>query len=118
AAADVSCAMGEGSAIAQAAADLLLLERSLRSVATAIATSRHALRIVRQNLAWALAYNVCAVPLAAFGFVPPWVAAIGMSASSLVVVLNARRLAAARASARPAAPPIATPAAAMTGASS
>ena len=50
------------------------------------------LRVVRQNLAWAIVYNAVALPLAAAGFVPPWAAAIGMSASSLIVVLNALRL--------------------------
>ena len=50
---------------------------------------------MRQNLAWALAYNLAAVPLAALGFVSPWLAALGMSLSSLGVVLNARRLATA-----------------------
>jgi Cu2+-exporting ATPase len=48
--------------------------------------------VLNQNLSWALAYNVAAVPLAALGFVPPWLAAIGMSASSLVVVLNSLRI--------------------------
>jgi Cu2+-exporting ATPase len=50
------------------------------------------MRVVRQNLAWAIVYNATALPLAAMGHVPPWAAAIGMSASSLIVVLNALRL--------------------------
>jgi len=50
------------------------------------------LSILRQNRRWALGYNLAAVPLAALGFVPPWLAAVGMSASSLVVVLNAMRI--------------------------
>jgi Cu2+-exporting ATPase len=54
--------------------------------------ARRAQRIVRQNLAWSIAYNLAALPLAALGFVPPWLAAIGMSLSSVVVVLNAMRL--------------------------
>jgi Cu2+-exporting ATPase len=87
--------MGEGSAIAQAASDLLLLHDSLPAVAEAVATARQMMRIIRQNLYWSLVYNLAAVPLAAFNLVPPWVAAIGMSMSSLIVVLNARRLAAA-----------------------
>jgi Cu2+-exporting ATPase len=93
AAAHVSCAMGQGSAIAQAASDLLLLNESLAALAAGVRTARHAARIARQNLTWAFVYNVTAVPLAALGWVQPWVAALGMSASSLVVVLNAARLA-------------------------
>jgi Cu2+-exporting ATPase len=97
AAAHVSCAMGRGSAIAQAAADLLLLNDSLRVVADAIQAARRMGAIIRQNLGWALLYNGVAIPLAALDWVPPWLAAIGMSASSLLVVLNARRLARAAA---------------------
>jgi Cu2+-exporting ATPase len=93
AAAAVSCAMGQGSAIAQVAADLLLVGDSLQALAGAIACARQGLRVIRQNLAWALVYNLAAVPLAALGLVLPWVAAIGMSLSSLGVVLNARRIA-------------------------
>jgi Cu2+-exporting ATPase len=92
AAASVSCAMAEGSAIAQAAADLLLLNESLGALAQGIRVARRMQVVVRQNLAWALAYNLAAVPLAALGWIAPWVAAIGMSASSLLVVLNASRL--------------------------
>jgi Cu2+-exporting ATPase len=91
--ADVSCAMGQGSAVAQSAADLLLLHESLDSLPLAIRTARMALRVIRQNLGWAAGYNLAAVPLAAFGLIPPWLAALGMSVSSLGVVLNARRLA-------------------------
>ncbi len=91
--ADVSCAMGQGSAIAQSAADLLLLHDGLDSLPLAVRTARMTLRVIRQNLTWALGYNLAAVPLAAFGLVSPWLAALGMSLSSLGVVLNARRLA-------------------------
>ena len=93
AAADVSCAMGQGSAIAQSASDLLLVHDSLAMLPRAVTASRRALRVMRQNLGWALAYNLAAVPLAALGYVSPWLAALGMSLSSLGVVLNARRLA-------------------------
>jgi Cu2+-exporting ATPase len=92
ASAHVSCAMGQGSAIAQAASDLLLIHENLAVLPQAIERARAALRVVRQNLGWALFYNLAAVPLAAFGLVPPWLAALGMSLSSLGVVLNARRL--------------------------
>jgi len=94
AAAQVSCAMGEGSAIAQSAADLLLVHEDLSVLPRAVATARRALRVMRQNLGWSLAYNLAAVPAAALGLVSPWLAALGMSLSSLAVVLNARRLAA------------------------
>lgn len=93
AAADVSCAMGQGSAVAQSAADLLLLNDSLEALAHGARTARETLHVIRQNLRWSLVYNFSAVPLAALDLVPPWLAAIGMSASSLLVVMNARRLA-------------------------
>jgi Cu2+-exporting ATPase len=57
-----------------------------------VAIARRTLRIVRQNLHWSAAYNIAAIPIAALGFMPPWVAAIGMSLSSLAVVFNARRI--------------------------
>ncbi|HYA44771.1 MAG TPA: HAD-IC family P-type ATPase, partial [Acidimicrobiales bacterium] len=92
AAASVSCALAQGSAIAQSAADLLLLNESLGTLAEGVRTARRMLSVIRQNLGWALAYNLAAVPLAALGLIPPWIAAIGMSLSSLLVVLNAARL--------------------------
>jgi Cu2+-exporting ATPase len=92
AAADVSCAMGHGSAVAQAAADLLLIDDSLRGIARAVVTARRTRAIMRQNLTWAFVYNIAAVPLAAVGLIAPWLAALGMSFSSLAVVMNARRL--------------------------
>jgi Cu2+-exporting ATPase len=85
--------MGRGSAIAQSAADFLLLNDSLSVVAEGIEAARRTGAVIRQNLGWALLYNGVAIPLAALDLVPPWLAAIGMSVSSLVVVLNARRLA-------------------------
>jgi len=96
----VSCALTNGSAIAQSASDLLLLNRSLRVLAEGVAIARRTRQVVRQNLTWAFLYNVTTVPLAAAGYVPPWVAALGMSISSLAVVLNAARLAARNAGER------------------
>jgi len=93
AAAHVSCAMGGGAALAHAAADLLLMNESLLSVAAAVQTARGTMRLMRSNLRWALGYNLCAVPLAAAGLVSPWLAALGMSGSSLYVVERARRFA-------------------------
>jgi P-type Cu2+ transporter len=90
--ADVSCAMAQGSALAQAAADCLIVDQSLRALPKAIETARRMQVVMRQNLTWAFAYNIAAVPAAALGMVPPWLAALGMSLSSLAVVLNARRL--------------------------
>lgn len=92
AAANVSLAMGNGSSIAHAAGDLLLLRDSLVALPESIRVARRTLQVVRQNLRWAAFYNIAAIPLAALGFMPPWVAAIGMSTSSLIVVLNARRI--------------------------
>jgi Cu2+-exporting ATPase len=91
--ADVSLAMGGGAPLAHRSADLILTGDSLRRVPEAIALARRTRRIVRQNLAWALGYNAIALPLAALGWVTPWLAALGMAASSLLVTLNALRLA-------------------------
>ena len=93
AAADVSIAPAHATALARTHADLIVATETLQPVATAIRRARATRRIVRQNLAWAACYNLAALPLAAAGLVPPWAAAIGMSGSSLIVVLNALRLA-------------------------
>jgi len=90
--ADVSLAMAEGAALAQRAADFVVTSPSLLRVPQAIVLARRTQRIVRQNLAWALGYNVLAIPLAATGHVTPWIAALGMAGSSLLVTLNALRL--------------------------
>ena len=90
--AQVSVAMGKGSQLAQASADMVLLSENLQHLPEAIAISRKMQNIVKQNFIWAITYNVLAVPLAAAGLIAPWMAAIGMSASSLVVVLNSLRL--------------------------
>lgn len=92
AAAYVSCAMGQGSAIALAAADMLLLNDRLMSLAEGVRTARRMLAVMRQNLFWAFFYNMAAVPAAALGWLPPWMAALGMSLSSLAVVLNSTRV--------------------------
>ena len=90
--ADVSIAASQAASLAQSSADILMLGDSLSPINTLLRASRKTMRIVRQNLSWAILYNVAAIPLAAAGFVPPWLAAIGMSTSSLVVVMNALRL--------------------------
>ena len=92
--ADVSFAMGEGAAVTRSKADFILLSGRLSDVLVARHTARHAMRVVHQNLGWAVAYNVVCVPLALAGLFPPWAAGLGMAASSLGVVLNAVRVAA------------------------
>jgi Cu2+-exporting ATPase len=92
AAANVSLAMGSGSQLAQASADMVLLSENLERIPFAIMTARRMQTIIKQNFAWTIGYNVIAIPIAALGWVAPWLAAIGMSMSSLIVVLNALRL--------------------------
>ena len=92
ASAHVSVAMGRGAAAAAARADAVLIGDDPGRLLTALDIARRARRIVKQNLAWALGYNLVALPLAASGAVPPWAAAIGMSLSSLAVAANALRL--------------------------
>ncbi len=87
--ADVSFAMGEGTDLARTAADAVLLRPQLALLPLAIATALATRRTIRQNLGWALAYNAVMIPVAMIGWMPPWLAALGMSASSLIVVLNA-----------------------------
>jgi len=90
--ADVSIAMGAATDLAQTRADAVLLNNNLSAIAQVRNIALKTRKIIRQNVAWALCYNALALPLAALGMVPPWAAAIGMSASSLVVTLNALRL--------------------------
>ncbi|WMP18198.1 heavy metal translocating P-type ATPase [Thiothrix lacustris] len=90
--AQVSIAMGGGSQLAQASADMVLLSENLQQLPFAIRTARRMQIIIKQNFLWTIVYNLIAIPLAATGLIAPWMAAIGMSASSLVVVLNALRL--------------------------
>jgi P-type Cu2+ transporter len=91
--ADVSFALAHGAALAQAQADAVLLGNRLGDLANAFAVARRGVRVVRQNLSWAVLYNAACIPLALLGWLPPWAAGLGMAASSLVVVLNSLRLA-------------------------
>ncbi|CAG2152276.1 heavy metal translocating P-type ATPase [Cupriavidus plantarum] len=90
--AHVSIAIGSGAPLAQAGADAVLMHDNIHTIATALIVARRASAVMRQNLTWAFAYNVVAIPLAATGHVTAWMAGIGMSLSSLLVVLNAWRL--------------------------
>jgi Cu2+-exporting ATPase len=91
-AADVSIAMGRGAALAHASAGLVLVNDNLAALPEAVRLVRRTLQIARQNLLWAAIYNFGSLPLAALGFIPPWLAALGMSISSVAVVLNSTRL--------------------------
>ena len=92
AAADASIALDSGTALARASADAVSLGRNLGSILRAVDVAARTQRIIRQNIAWAIFYNATALPLAVSGMLQPWMAAIGMSLSSLLVVLNALRL--------------------------
>jgi Cu2+-exporting ATPase len=92
AAADVSASLANASSLAQARADLLLTRNELGGLQRSLETAKRTRRIVIENLAWAVAYNVIAVPLALSGAVTPWLAAAGMGLSSVTVTLNALRL--------------------------
>ncbi len=90
--ANVSFAVGRATALAQSQADFVVLGEQLLRVPQTLRLARRTMRVVRQNLAWALAYNLACIPLAVVGWIPAWLAGLGMAASSLLVVLNAMRL--------------------------
>lgn len=90
--AQLSIAMGSGALMSQAHADIVLLSGRLQGLVDAIGIAAQTRRILLQNLVWAAAYNVVALSFAAAGLVTPWMAGIGMGASSLIVVLNALRV--------------------------
>jgi Cu+-exporting ATPase len=92
AAADLGIAMGTGTDVAAAAADVTLVRAGIQPVADAVRLARRTLGTIRANLAWAFAYNAVTVPLAATGWLDPMLAAVAMSASSLLVVGNSLRL--------------------------
>jgi Cu2+-exporting ATPase len=92
AAAQVSLAMGSGTQLAHATADMILLSEKPEHLVQGVDMARRTLLIMRENFAWAIGYNLVALPLAAGGWLTPWMSAIGMSFSSLLVVVNALRL--------------------------
>ncbi len=88
-----SIAMGSATDLAKTSADAVLISGELKRLALGILLARKTRLVIRENLSWALLYNLVALPLAALGFIAPYMAAVGMSASSLIVVGNAMRLA-------------------------
>ncbi len=92
AAAQVSMAVGAALPLTQARADLVLMGERLSQVVQTLTLSRRTLRVVRQNLAWAAFYNALCVPLAVIGWLPPWLAGLGMALSSLGVILHSLQL--------------------------
>ena len=90
--ADISIAVGAGAPLAAAGADAILTAVSLESLAKTLLLADKTQIIIKENLWWALAYNLLAIPVAMMGLVNPWIAGIGMSLSSLAVTLNAWRL--------------------------
>ncbi len=91
--ADVALALASGAGLAQSSADVIIASDRLSGLPQIVDRARQTRRVIRQNFAWALSYNLSAVPFAAMGFITPWMAALGMSLSSLAVTLNATRLA-------------------------
>ena len=90
--ADVSIAVDGGADVAQAGSDLVMVQANMDLVALALQQGKKTRRIIQENLLWAAVYNVVAVPIAMMGFANPWIAALGMAISSLLVTFNAMRL--------------------------
>lgn len=90
--ADIGIALGTGTDIAMEAADITVMKGDLNTIADAVLISKKTIRNIKQNLFWALAYNCIGIPIAAMGFLAPWIAGAAMAFSSVSVVLNALRL--------------------------
>lgn len=90
--ANVAFAMGSGTDLAKTSADIVLLSAKLTHIASTLAMADRTLKVIKQNTTWAVLYNALALPLAALGYVEPYISTIGMSVSSLFVVLNSLRL--------------------------
>ena len=89
---DVSISFNQGTQLARAASDFIVMGNSLESIESLLMISKKTNSIIKQNIIWALIYNLSVTPLAMMGYLTPWMAALGMSVSSLFVVLNAKRI--------------------------
>ena len=89
---DVSVSFNQGTQLARAASDFIIMGNSLQSLLDLLAMSKKTNTIIKQNILWSLFYNLSVVPFAMMGYLTPWMAAIGMSLSSLLVILNAKRI--------------------------
>ena len=90
--ADVSVTLGAGSDLAKSSADVILLDNSLEKISLVFTIAKRCKVKIIQNMGWALGYNILVLPLAVTGFLSPWMAVVGMSLSSLIVVANSIRL--------------------------
>ena len=90
--ADVAIAMGQGASLAQVQADMVVQSSDLNDVYAAHMIARRTQKLIKENLLWAVLYNIIAIPLAAFGMVTPIIATLGMLASSMIVVMNSLRI--------------------------
>lgn len=89
---DVSISFNQGTQLARTASDFIIMGHSVKNIGVLLAVSNKTNAIIKQNIIWALLYNISVTPLAMMGYLQPWMAAIGMSVSSLVVTLNAKRI--------------------------
>ena len=90
--ADVSIAMGNGADISKFGADVIVLNNNLSAVITLLTAAKKTNSIIKRNLYWSLIYNLVILPVAMMGYVAPYIAVIGMSVSSILVVTNSLKL--------------------------
>ena len=90
--ADVSITLGAGSDLAKTSADIVLLDNDLAKLQIIFSIATRCKTKIKQNIGWAIGYNLLILPLAVMGLLSPWMAVLGMSLSSLIVVVNSTRL--------------------------
>jgi Cu2+-exporting ATPase len=89
---NVSIAMGLAPSVVQSKSDFIIINNNLSLIKTVIQLSKKVIRVIKQNMIWAVLYNLTMIPFAFMGMIEPWIAGLGMSLSSLVVVLNSYRI--------------------------